>query len=327
MNFLKNWTLPIAMLVGALGYKVMGYLSFITPYLIFTMLLLTFSKISLRDLRPRLSHLYLLCIEIIGAIAIYYLLAPFDPIVAQGMMICIICPTATAAAVVTGKLGGNVASITTYTLLCNIAVAFVIPALFPLITPECSPILEESAITGAAHYSPPVLGGVPEGGRGISILNSQFLPAFMHIMGRIFPLLICPFLLAQLIRWLLPKINAKLTSISGLAFYMWAIALTIAMGMTVRSLIEEPTDTHTLILLSIGSLIACLFQYFTGKAIGKASNDTIACGQSLGQKNTILAIWICTAYLNPVTALAPGLYVIWQNFFNSTQLYLARKKQ
>ena len=309
MNILKNWTLPIAMLVGALGYKVMDYLSFITPYLIFTMLLLTFSKISLRDLRPRLSHLYLLIIEIIGAIAIYYLLAPFDPIVAQGMMICIICPTATAAAVVTGKLGGNVASITTYTLLCNIAVAFVIPALFPIITNNCSP----------------KLGELSEGLRGMYTTN--FLPAFMHIMGRIFPLLICPFLLAQLIRWLLPKINTKLTSISGLAFYMWAIALTIAMGMTVRSLIEEPTDTHTLILLSIGSFIACLFQFFTGKAIGKASNDTIACGQSLGQKNTILAIWICTAYLNPVTALAPGLYVIWQNFFNSTQLYLARKKQ
>ena len=297
------------MLVGALGYKVMDYLSFITPYLIFTMLLLTFSKISLRNLRPRLSHLYLLCIEIIGAIAIYYLLAPFDPIVAQGIMICIICPTATAAAVVTGKLGGNVASITTYTLLCNIAVAFVIPALFPIITKNCSP----------------ELGELSEGLSGMYTTN--FLPAFLHIMGRIFPLLICPFLLAQLIRWLLPKINAKLTSISGLAFYMWAIALTIAMGMTVRSLIEEPTDTHTLILLSIGSLIACLFQFFTGKAIGKASNDTIACGQSLGQKNTILAIWICTAYLNPVTALAPGLYVIWQNFFNSTQLYLARKKQ
>ena len=295
MNFIKNWTLPLAMLVGALGYKVMGYISFVTPYLIFTMLLLTFSKISLRDLRPRLSHLYLLCIEIIGAIAIYYLLAPFDSIVAQGMMICIICPTATAAAVVTGKLGGNVANITTYTLLCNIAVAFVIPALFPIIAPSAN--------------------------------HTSFGAAFMHIMGRIFPLLICPFLLAQLIRWLLPKINAKLTSISGLAFYMWATALTIAMGMTVRSLIEEPTDITTLIYLSIGSLVTCLFLFFIGKAIGKSTNDTIACGQSLGQKNTILAIWICSAYLNPVTALAPGLYVIWQNIFNSTQLYLARKKQ
>jgi BASS family bile acid:Na+ symporter len=272
----------------------MGYLSFITPYLIFTMLLLTFSKISLRDLRPRLSHLYLLCIEIVGAIAVYYILAPFDPIVAQGIMICIICPTATAAAVVTGKLGGNVASITTYTLLCNIAVAFVIPALFPIIAPSAN--------------------------------HTSFWAAFSLIMGRIFPLLICPFLLAQFIRLIAPKINSTLSSISGLAFYMWAIALTIAMGMTVRSLIEEPTDITTLIYLSLGSLIACLFQFFTGKAIGKSTNDTIACGQSLGQKNTILAIWICSAYLNPVTALAPGLYVIWQNIFNSTQLYLARKK-
>ena len=298
MNFIKNWTLPLAMLVGALGYKVMGYISFITPYLIFTMLLLTFSKISLRDLRPRPTHLWLLLIEILGAIVIYFLIAPFDPIVAQGIMVCIICPTATAAAVVTGKLRGNVASITTYTLLCNIAVAIVIPALFPLITRNID------------NFQ-------------LSTFNSQLLT----ILRRIFPLLICPFLLAQLIRLLLPKINAKLTSISGLAFYMWAIALTIAMGMTVRSLIEEPTDITTLIYLSIGSLVACLFLFFIGKAIGKSTNDTIACGQSLGQKNTILAIWICSAYLNPVTALAPGLYVIWQNIFNSTQLYLARKKQ
>ncbi len=298
MNFIKNWTLPLAMLIGTLGYKIMGYLSFITPYLIFAMLLLTFSKLSLRDLRPRLTHLWLLLIEVLGSIVIYILIAQFDPIVAQGIMICILCPTATAAAVVTGKLGGNVASITSYTLLCNLVVAFVIPILFPLIT------------EGITNFQ-------------LSTFNFQLLT----ILKRIFPLLICPFLLAQIIRYTLPKVNARLTSISGLAFYMWAIALTIAMGMTVRSLIEEPTDLHTLLLLSIGSLIACLFQFFTGKAIGKSSGDTIACGQSLGQKNTILAIWICSAYLHPVTALAPGLYVIWQNIFNSTQLYLARKKQ
>ena len=326
MNFLKNWTLPLAMLIGTLGYKVMGYLSFITPYLIFTMLLLTFCKLSLRDLRPRLSHLWLLLIEVFGAIVIYFLIAPFDPIVAQGIMICILCPTATAAAVITGKLGGNVASITSYTLICNIVVAIIIPILFPIITSDTTyylPILEgvpAEGITSSSTYSPPVLGGVPAGGGG-STFNLS-----LAIMRRIFPLLICPFLLAQLIRYALPKVNTCLTSISGFAFYLWAIALTIAMGMTVRSLIEEPTDSHTLILLATGSLVACLFQFFTGKAIGRSSNDTIASGQSLGQKNTILAIWICSAYLHPVTALAPGLYVIWQNIFNSTQLYLNRQK-
>ena len=41
LKFLKNWTLPIAMLVGAVGYPVFISFSFLTPILIFTMLLLT----------------------------------------------------------------------------------------------------------------------------------------------------------------------------------------------------------------------------------------------------------------------------------------------
>ena len=48
-------------------------------------------------------------------------------------MVCIICPTATAAAVITSKLGGSAASLTTYTLLGNIGAAIAVPILFPLI--------------------------------------------------------------------------------------------------------------------------------------------------------------------------------------------------
>ena len=52
LKFLKNWTLPIAMLVGAIGYPLFISLSFLTPILFFTMLLLTFCKVSPRDLKP-----------------------------------------------------------------------------------------------------------------------------------------------------------------------------------------------------------------------------------------------------------------------------------
>ena len=69
LKFLKNWTLPIAMLVGAVGYPLFICLSFLTPYLIFTMLLLTFCKISPRDLKLRPLHVWLLLIQIIGALA------------------------------------------------------------------------------------------------------------------------------------------------------------------------------------------------------------------------------------------------------------------
>ena len=59
LKFLKDWTLPIAMVVGGVGYKVMGYISFLSPILIFCMLLLTFCKISLKDIHFKQTLTYL----------------------------------------------------------------------------------------------------------------------------------------------------------------------------------------------------------------------------------------------------------------------------
>ncbi|MEG2151038.1 MAG: transporter, partial [Bacteroidaceae bacterium] len=46
LKFIKDWTLPLAMLIGAIAYPWIIKISFITPFLIFTMLLLTFCKVS-----------------------------------------------------------------------------------------------------------------------------------------------------------------------------------------------------------------------------------------------------------------------------------------
>ncbi|MGL5317864.1 MAG: transporter, partial [Bacteroidales bacterium] len=54
-------------------------------------------------------------------------------------------------------------------------------------------------------------------------------------------------------------------------------------------------------------------------------NEVIACGQSLGQKNTILAIWLTHTYINPMVAIAPASYVLWQNCINSYQLWKKRR--
>ena len=88
LKFLKNWTLPIAMLVGAVGYPVFISFSFLTPILIFTMLLLTFCKVSPRDLKPKPLHLWLLLIQIFGSLIVYLLLYRFNKIVAEGAMVC-----------------------------------------------------------------------------------------------------------------------------------------------------------------------------------------------------------------------------------------------
>lgn len=294
LKFLRDWTLPVAMLIGAVGYPVFMCLSFLTPLLIFVMLLLTFSKISPRELKLSPLHIWLLIIQIFGAVFVYLLLFRFDKIVAEGALICIMAPTATAAAVITSKLGGNAASLTTYTLIANIGTAIAVPVIFPLI--EVHPDL-------------------------------SFWGAFLLILGKVFPLLICPFLLAWLLQHVLPKVHDKLLSYHELAFYLWAFSLVIVTAQTINSLVESTADVRTEIMIAVVALIACCSQFFIGKTIGSAYNDRIAGGQALGQKNTILAIWMAHTYLNPLASVGPGSYVLWQNIINSWQLWKKRKKE
>ncbi len=292
-KFFKDWTLPIAMLVGCLAYPFFIKLYFITPFLIFTMLLLTFCKIAVSELRPKLWHLWLLLIQLIGALGIYFALANYNKILAQGAMVCIICPTATAAAVITSKLGGNAASVTTYTLLANIGTAIAVPVFFPLIEPHA---------------------------------NIGFFDAFLVILGKIFPLLICPFILALFLNRFFPKTHQKLLSLHELAFYLWAVSLAIVTAKTLDSVINYKGDGVTEILIAAAAFVACGIQFFLGKQIGGIYNDRISGGQSLGQKNTILAIWMAHTYLNPLSSIGPGSYVLWQNIVNSWQLWKKRKR-
>lgn len=294
LKFLKNWTLPIAMLLGAFGYPIFITLSFLTPMLIFTMLLLTFCKVSPADLKIKPLHLWLLLIQIFGSLVAYLLLYRFNKIVAEGAMVCIICPTATAAAVITSKLGGSAASLTTYTLLGNMGAAIAVPILFPLIE------------------SHPEIG---------------FWDSFFIILSKVFPLLICPFLVAWFLQKCLPKVHKVLLGYHELAFYLWGVSLAIVTAQTLSSLINDPADGLTEIWIALFALFACCIQFFLGKTIGSIYNDRISGGQALGQKNTILAIWMAHTYLNPLSSVAPGSYVLWQNIINSWQLWKKRKKE
>lgn len=293
LKFLKDWTLPVAMGIGIIGYPLFVHLGFLTPALIFVMLLLTFSKISLSDLRPKPLHVWLLLIQLAGAIGIYYLFYRFNNVLAQALMLCVICPTATSAAVITAKLGGSAASVSTYTLLANLGVALVVPVFFPVVE---------------AH---------PE----ITFFQSSF-----RILSRVFLLLICPFLLAWLLQKFVPKVNRVLISLQDLAFYLWAFALSIVTAQILSSLLNYSADVVTAVLIAVGTFIICCLQFFLGKTLGSVYNDRISGGQSLGQKNTILAIWMAHTYLNPISAVGPGFYVLWQNIVNSWQLWKKRKR-
>ena len=307
VRFLKNWTLPMAMLSGTLGYFILAnvpflaptkpYISdliaYITPLLIFAQLLLTFCKVeNLNELKPK-AWQTLACL----ALAALLVCCPMPEVyreVFEGAMVCLICPTATAAAVITGKLGGSASTLTTYTLLSNLLAAVAVPLVFPLVEPHA---------------------------------DMTFFAAFLKILSKVFPLLLFPFLLAWFLRLFMPRVHHFLLGFHDLAFYLWGVALAIVSGQTVRSLVNSDAPVSVEILIALAGLITCCLQFFLGKRIGGHYNDRISGGQALGQKNTVLAIWMAYTYLNPLSSVGPGSYVLWQNLINSWQLWKKRKKQ
>ena len=300
------------MLAGVLGYFVFvsipglapakpfvnELIGFLQPLLIFAMLFLSFCKVNPHELRLRPLHLWLLLIQT-GAFGLLGLLLYLFPdtsyrVIIEAAMICMITPTATAAAVVTGRLGGNTQALVSYTILINIASAICIPLVLSLVGASAS---------------------------------LSFLPSFLIILRKVFPLLIFPFLAAWAVRVYLPKWHRKLVECAGMAFYLWAVALVIAIAVTVRSIVHSHVSPIYEVGIAVVSLVCCIVQFAVGKTIGARYHDSIGGGQSIGQKNTVFSIWLGATFLSPVTAIAGGFYSVWHNLFNSYQLYRKRQNQ
>ncbi len=300
-RFLKDWALVISMCAGAAAYIIyhncpalhpVGPLVHevvvrLQPAMIFAMLFFAFSKVDPRKMRLRPWMLPALLIQV-GVFASMVLMVHFIPmkpelrLLAETAMLCFICPTATACSVVAGKLGADVNAVVTYTVLINIAVALVCPLMLPLV------------------------GDV----QGLS-----FGMAFLGILGKIFPTLIVPFLLAWLLRVVWPKGHDWVESHSGISFIIWVFSLSLAILMSTRSIMLSGAGLEAIVLIALMSLLCCVAQFAIGRRLAG-----VTAGQSLGQKNTVFAIWLAYTFLNPLVSVAGGFYSIWHNIFNSIQL-------
>ena len=267
-----------------------GIIAILQPIFIFTMLFLSFCKIDPTHLRLKGWHGWHLLIQVGVFCLVAGLCLLTDGVIntlLQSFALCMIVPTAAAAVVVTNKLGGDTQGLTTYTLLVNFVVALVIPAVAPLI--------------------------VPHEGR-------DFLTSFWIIMGKITPMLICPFLAAVTVRYVFPKVHEKLLSVRDLTFYIWAVSLMMAITVSCHSMVLTHATLPIVLGIALMSFLACALQFFLGTKIGKRHGTPISASQAIGQKNTAFAIWLGFTFLNPVTSVAGGFYSLWQNSWNTWQI-------
>ena len=290
------------------------------------MLFFTFCKVNPLDLRLHKWHWVVLAAQIIFSLGSYvgiYLLTG-NRVLAQGLMLCFIMPTATAAPIIAGKMGGSIQNLTTFTLLSNFAISIIVPAVFPLVNP---------------------------------LAEKAFWPAFLLILRHIAPLLLGPFLAAWLLRIGYERRTKKefvlSVQMAQIPFYLWVGSIVVLTAVVTETTIANfQSQLSNIFTLLICSFFACLLQFGLGKLIGyrlpapskgrdyqdvlvnpaaapktMAGVSSITAGQAFGQKNTSLGVWMANTYLNPMASLGAAAYIIWQNIFNSVQLFVVAHKK
>ena len=298
--------LPVAMVTGASLYLLYYFIPALHPvgpvfrpivseaqrWVIAVLLFFQFVKTSPHDLKLRRWHLWLLLFQGLTFVG-FGLAATFCPegggrILLECAMLCLVCPTASAAGVITERLGGNLHENVTYLLLVNCAATLLIPTVIPMVNP--------AADLGFWEY-------------------------VLRLARRIFPLLLGPCIVAWIIRYTTKKLQRILMRWSKNSFYVWGIGLTLAIMLATKALLASRLSLWMVGAIVLVSLACTGVQFWFGRKVGRNPVEKITAGQALGQKNTGFLIWLGYSFMTPVTSVAGGLYAIWQNLFNSWELH------
>ena len=236
IRLLKDWTLPVAIATGCVVYMIFALVpqldTFATcaapvfdallPMFMFLVLFVTFCKVDFRRLRPVAWHWWLGAFQVFGVAVVMAAVIAFSLngnrlILAEALLTCIISPCASAAPVVTQKLGGNLEEMTTYTFLSNFITALMIPVCFPLL----------------------------DGGR-----EMHFLAAFALILYKVFTVLVVPMLLAYVVKHHAKRLCQRIVSVKDLSYYLWGCSLLIVSGTTMKNIFHADTTLRFLLLIA-----------------------------------------------------------------------------
>ena len=312
VQFFKDWMLPLAIVTGISLYLFYYFTPVLKPWggtlhviasegqrlVIALLLFFQFVQVSPHDLKLHRWHLWALLFQILTFLGFAALSAVLNDgparVLSECAMLCLVCPTASAAGVITRKLDGNLAGTVTYLVLVNVAATFLIPMIIPMVRPSA---------------------------------NLGFWAYVARIALKVFPVLILPGLLAWVIRYTTHKLQRKLMRFAPDSFYIWFFGLTLAMVLSTHALLHSHLGAWAVAGIVAVSAASCAVQFFTGRRIGRGRTESITAGQALGQKNTGFLIWLGYSWMTPVSSVAGGLYAIWQNLFNSAELYEQRHRR
>lgn len=263
------------------------------PVFIFTMLYLSFCKVNLKDMRPRMWHVVLYTLTFASTLALSLAIrwcdSPTAKILLEGAVICVICPPAAAAGVIAGHIGGNESPVVTGVLIGNLLASACIPGLFPLFT---------------------------------SKMGGTFFQEFLLLAGHVFPVIVLPLILAFATKLFLKRLHHFITTtLHDASFYIWGVTLSVVAGRSFDVIVNSPEPASVIWALAGIGLVITAFNFAVGKIVGQFCGQRISAGQAYGQRNGVFGLWISLTFLDPAAAIAQGCYILWQNCMNSWQIW------
>lgn len=287
---LRSVLMPLAILFGIL-FPQAHVLSPLMPFFIGLMMALTFvSKVPPQEhgytfkieVRALLMGL-LLCGILLGMEKVFGL---SRAIVLGGMLICL-CPPANAAPVMAKLLGGNPILALKIFLVGSVIACFSIPLVF-------------------GYFCPP-----PAGMEHLDVMGLS-----KAIFNSIQPIITIPLAISLGLRNFYPEVADKIAKLQKYTMFIWIFNVFILLSKAsfdVRAMgVKKLWDAGDFQATALVSLLLCLLLFFLGWLCERKSHP-IEGSQSMGQKNTMLVIWIAQLYAGPVAALCPTFYVVWQN--------------
>ncbi len=277
----KALLLLLAIALGALIPQASTF-SFLIYYLLMLMLFFPFLewKLTPRIFSDRKIYTLLILNTGIGILA-YVLLKSYNTDLAIAAFLVGIAPTATACPAIISYLKGRVDFSIAAVLATNAFMAV------------CIPIIIYTLLD-------------------IDIAMQSMLIRTIILLG-------APLALGQLISRFLPALGTSISGFKQLGFYAWLLVCFLAVAKASAFIQSSDVAMHTILLVVLITGVLCFLHFFVGKVAG-GKTVPLEMSQVLGQKNTMLVVWIGLTYFNPLITLGPIFYLVWHNLYNAYQL-------
>ena len=141
---------------------------------------------------------------------------------------------------------------------------------------------------------------------------------FLEITYKLGMMILLPFFVSRIIRKT-PAISF-VSRFEALGFYLWVFVVFANIASISHTFKTGVLQTDQLLLMFTISFGIFMLNYITGLAISRKSQFKKETLQLFIQRNTVFGIWIANSFFNPIYAICPIFYLIFQNVYNTGRL-------